>query len=168
MALTQLQENFVNEYLIDFNATRAAERAGYKGDENTLAVTGYRLLRIDKIAEAISARLQEKSMGPDEVLRRLGEQARAEYSAYIMAQGWVNLPQMIADGNAHLIKGIKETAHGKVIEFHDAQAALVQIGKHHKLFTEKVEHDLTDRAADSAAALIAAMRQGANSDGSGD
>jgi phage terminase small subunit len=139
VALSAKQKAFINEYLSDFNATRAAQRAGYGGDENTLAVTGSRLLRIDKVAEAIAARMQEKAMGADEVLRRLAEQARAEYSAYLTANGTVDFARLIADGKGHLVKGIKDTAQGRNIEFHDAQAALVQIGKHHKLFTDKVE-----------------------------
>jgi phage terminase small subunit len=143
MALSAKQKAFINEYLSDFNATRAAQRAGYGGDDNTLAVTGSRLLRIDKVAEAIAARMQEKAMGPDEVLRRLAEQARAEYSAYLTPDGAVDFARLIADGKGHLVKGIKDTAQGRNIEFHDAQAALVHIGKHHKLFTEKVEMEHT-------------------------
>jgi phage terminase small subunit len=139
VALSAKQKAFINEYLSDFNATRAAQRAGYGGDENTLAVTGSRLLRIDKVAEAIAARMQEKAMGADEVLRRLAEQARAEYSAYLTPDGTVDFARLIGDGKGHLVKGIKETVQGRNIEFHDAQAALVQIGKHHKLFTDKVE-----------------------------
>ena len=143
MALTQLQENFVNEYLIDFNATRAAQRAGYEGNDVTLASVGYENLRKPQIAETISQRLQEKAMGPDEVLMRLAEQARNEQGRYITEDGTVNVPALIADGKGHLIKGIKETQHGRNIEFYDAQAALVHIGKHHKLFTDNVEHSGT-------------------------
>lgn len=134
--LSGKQKAFVNHYLTDFNATRAAERAGYKGNDNTLAVTGYDLLRNPKIEEVISKRLSAQAMGPDEVLMRLGEQARNEHGKYISASGIVNLPQLIADGKGHLIKGIKETQYGKNVEFYDAQAALVHIGKHHGLFIE--------------------------------
>jgi hypothetical protein len=38
-----------------------------------------------------------------------------------------------------LIKGIKLTKQGTVIEFHDAMAALALIGRHHKLFTDNLD-----------------------------
>lgn len=140
MALRDKQAAFVNEYLIDFNATRAAQRAGYEGDENVLAVQGYRLLRNAKIAEAIQARLSERALTASEVIMRLGEQARNEHGKYVDKDGTVDLSKLIADGKSHLIKGIKETKYGKNIEFYDAQAALALLGKHHNIFKEETEH----------------------------
>lgn len=144
MALTQLQENFVNEYLIDFNATRAAQRAGYDGNDVTLASVGYENLRKPQIADAISERLKEKAMGADEVLMRLAEQARNEQGRYINERGGINLALLIADGKGHLIKGVKETKYGTDIEFYDAQAALVHIGKHHRIFADGPSGDAKD------------------------
>ncbi len=43
--LTGKQRAFVFEYVCDLNATRAAERAGYAGNENAWAVRGSMLLR---------------------------------------------------------------------------------------------------------------------------
>lgn len=135
MTLTGKRKVFVEAYLATWNASEAARQAEYAhpGSE------GHRLLKNAEIAAEIQRRVSERTMTADEVLIRLAEQARAEYSEYITNWGTVNVPHMIADGKGHLIKGIKETAHGRVVEFHDAQAALVHIGKHHKLFTEKVE-----------------------------
>lgn len=140
MALTPLQERFINEYLTDFNATRAAERAGYDGNDVTLASVGYENLRKPQIAEVISKRLTEVAMSPDEVLMRLAEQARAEQSRYLTVRG-VDMESLIRDGKGHLVKSVKHTQYGDNIEFHDSQAALVHIGKHHKLFTDSVEHN---------------------------
>lgn len=139
MALTNKQRLFVDEYFrCNFNASEAARRAGYS--EKTARSIGHENLTKPEIDAEIKRRVAEQTMGPDEVLIRLGEQARAEYSQYITAEGAVDLTSLIADGKAHLIKGIKETAHGRTIEFYDGQAALVQIGKHHQLFATKVEH----------------------------
>lgn len=134
MALTNKQRIFVNEYLTTWNASEAARRAGYS--EKTAGSIGHENLNKPEIDAEVKRRIADRTMGPDEVLIRLGEQARAEYSQYIGADGVVDLAQMIADGKAHLIKGIKETAHGKTIEFYDGQAALVHIGKHHKIFVD--------------------------------
>lgn len=53
MGLTAKQERFILEYLVDFNATQAAIRAGYA--ESGAHVEGHRLLRNPKIAERIAA-----------------------------------------------------------------------------------------------------------------
>jgi phage terminase small subunit len=49
--LTDRQERFVQEYLIDLNGTKAAIRAGYAPD--SAEVTASRLLRKAKVAEAV-------------------------------------------------------------------------------------------------------------------
>lgn len=134
MALNARQSAFVNEYLVDFNATRAAQRAGYQGSENTLAVTGYELLRNPKIREVLNPRLEANAMTPSELLMRLGEQARAEYSQYLLPEGAVDLARLIADGKAHLVKGIKHTRYGINVEFYDAHSARELIGKHLAFF----------------------------------
>jgi len=51
----------------------------------------------------------------------------------------VDIAAMERDGKKHLIKSIKPTQYGMAIEFHDAQAAKLQIGKYHKLFTDQSE-----------------------------
>lgn len=79
-------------------------------------------------------------MTADEVLVRLTEQARAEYSPYMTAYGTVDMQRLIEDGKAHLIKSISDTAYGKKVEFYDGQAALVHIAKHLGMFQERTEH----------------------------
>lgn len=102
-SLSSKQKEFVNQYLIDFNGTRAAERAGYSGDDNSLAVTAYGLLRNPKVAEIVSQRLQESAMSADEVLKRLAEQARSEHTAYIVTKPRLDIVQMAKDGLGELI-----------------------------------------------------------------
>jgi phage terminase small subunit len=182
MALSNKQRVFVAEYSIDFNATRAAERAGYKGNANVLAVTGYDLLRNPKIAEEIEKQISARCMTKSEVLVRLAEHARGDISDFteISADGLpsYNFRAAADSGKMRLIKKLKTKRKSYLegkgddqhlvtevdveIELYDAQAADALIGKHHKLFTDKIEHDLSDRAADSAAGLIAFMQQGAN------
>lgn len=155
MALSAKQQAFIHEYLLDFNATRAAERAGYRGNDNTLAVTGHDLIRNPKIAEAIQKRLQEKAMSADEVLMRLAEQARGDMGGYLSDDGEIDIAAMKAAKQTHLLRKVKRTvrtgesesggtwAETRVeVELHDAQSALNLIGRHHKLFTDKIEHDV--------------------------
>ena len=145
MTLSNKRRVFVEEYLRCWNASEAARRAGYA--ERSAHVQGARLLNNDKVKAEIERRLAELKMSTDEVLLRLAEQARAEYSAYINDNGTVDLARMLKDGKAHLIKGTKWDRHGNlVVEFHDAQAALVHIGRHLKLFTENINHNVTGNA----------------------
>jgi len=140
--LTGRQALFVEEYLQDFNATRAAERAGYAGDENALAVQGHRLLSYVKIKNLIHLRLQEAAMTADEVLARLAAIARSDHSKYLTKEGSVDFGRLIADEQGFLIKSIKDTKDGKYIEFYNAQRALETFAKHHGLLVER--HALVD------------------------
>ena len=57
--LTPKQQRFVEEYLIDLNATQAAIRAGYS--EKTADSIGLQLLRKTQVAEAIAGAQEVRS-----------------------------------------------------------------------------------------------------------
>ena len=72
-ALTEKQATFVQEYLIDLNATQAAVRAGYsKGSAARYAVE---LLNKNHVAEAIRTAMQERNrrveISQDRILEEL-------------------------------------------------------------------------------------------------
>lgn len=73
MALTPKQQAFVDEYLVDLNATQAAIRAGYSA--KTANEQGARLLAKASVAEAIASEMQKRSMRvqrtADDVMRDL-------------------------------------------------------------------------------------------------
>lgn len=75
MALTPKQQRFVDEYLIDLNATQAAERAGYKEPNKQ----GPRLLVNvgvqTAIAAATAARRARTKLSQDEVIDGLRHEA---------------------------------------------------------------------------------------------
>lgn len=75
MALTPKQRRFVEEYLLDLNATQAAIRAGYS--KRTAASQGERLLRNVEVAKALqkaqAARNKRTQVDADYVLSRLVE-----------------------------------------------------------------------------------------------
>lgn len=80
--LTDKQRAFVAAYLDSpdcrWNATRAAEKAGYSGSDAVLATVGSENLRKPKIRAAIEERMSELAMSADEVLLRLGSMAKGE------------------------------------------------------------------------------------------
>nr|DAK42649.1 MAG TPA: Terminase small subunit [Caudoviricetes sp.] len=73
--LTDKQKQFVEEYLVDLNATQAAIRAGYS--EQTGYSIGQRLLKKVEVQEAIqqaqNKRSERTQITQDEVIRRLIE-----------------------------------------------------------------------------------------------
>ena len=140
MALSAKHQQFVEEYLSCFNATRAYQAVYPSVGRLTAASNGYRLLRENpEVAEYVKLRLSEAAMSADEVLMRLAEQARGAHSEYIQEDGTIDIESMVKKGKAHLIKKISYTKGRKEYEFHDAQAALIQLGKHHKLFVDRQE-----------------------------
>lgn len=74
MALSNKRRVFIEEYLIDFNGTQAAIRAGYS--DKGARVTAHRLLTNANVQEAIEKRINELSMSADEVIVRLTNIAR--------------------------------------------------------------------------------------------
>ncbi len=80
MSLTQKQEQFAREYLIDLNATRAAIRAGYSS--RSAAEIGYENLRKPEIAALVASLIEERNerirVDSDWVLKQLVELAEAD------------------------------------------------------------------------------------------
>lgn len=126
---------FLIEYLVHGNATKAAETAGYANPSQQ----GSRLTRNKKILEAIDQYFHAQELSAAQVVARLSEQGRAAYAEFIGIDGTVDLARMDASGLMHLVKGVRPSKYGLVVEFHDAQTALVHVGRYHGLFTDKVE-----------------------------
>ncbi len=135
VALNNKRRIFIEEYLRTWNASEAARRAGYAHPGSQ----GHRLLKNVEIEAEIQRRLNELKMGADEVLIRLSGMARADISEFINDYGGIDWDKVRAQG--YLIKKIRHNrGKNSEIELHDAQSALQLIGKHHKLFTDRVEH----------------------------
>ena len=141
MALTGKRRLFVEHYIeAHCNGAEAARRAGYA--EKSAHVEANRLLKDEEVQAAISERVAAAAMGADEVLVRLAEQARGEIAAFINVKGraFLDLKAVQKAGKMHLVKGISYTKSGDpIIQTYDAQAALVQLGRHHKLFTDSLD-----------------------------
>ena len=94
--LTSKQARFVEEYLVDLNATSAAIRAGYS--EKTAATIGHENLRKPKIADAIRAgraKLSKRAqISQEDVLAGLHREATTQgkgssHSARVNAWVWI-------------------------------------------------------------------------------
>lgn len=81
-ALNARQQRFVEEYLVDLNATAAYRRAGYTATGNAAEVNAARLLRHAQVQIAIGAaqaqRVERTKVDADWVLARLSQEAVAD------------------------------------------------------------------------------------------
>ncbi len=109
--LTGKQLAFIDYYFIcDFNGTEAARRAGYKGEDATLAAVAYENLKKPHIAAEIRRRTKERGMAADEVIGRLSDQARGSMAHFLNFEGGrveIDLNQARELGALGLIKKMK-------------------------------------------------------------
>lgn len=140
--LTPKQEAFVEYYILRRNAKEAAVLAGYS--ENGAKQQGQYLLTTVNIQTAIQRRLKEKCLSADDVLGRLSDQAFASPEDFfdVTEDGGfkLNLKKAEERKKLHLIRKLSYNAQGQpTIELHDPHAALEDLGRFHKLFTDKNE-----------------------------
>ena len=112
MALTHKQERFVQEYLIDLNATQAAIRAGYS--EKSAHVTGHETLNkpyvASAIAEAQKSRADRTEINADWVLKRLHAEAVADLADIYDHNGSIRpIHEWPVIWRQGLIQGVKHT-----------------------------------------------------------
>lgn len=143
--LTDKQRMFILEYPKDFNATQAAIRAGYS--VKTARKIGSENLTKPDIRDGIEEYFKQHAMGSEEVLHRLAEIARSSIEDFIDFDGkgyQINFKKASEEGKLKIVKVIRPTREGLVVELEDRIKALELIGKNLKLFTDKVEHDISD------------------------
>lgn len=153
MGLSTKQLAFVEFYLTHWNATRAAIDAGYS--ERSARSIGSENLTKPDIQTAIQERLVELKMSADEVLTRLSGHARGSIAPFLRRTPLGDLRgfDLSDDQPLHLIHKVSLTTRTlkddvieekTALELYDAQAALALLGRHHKLFVDKVEHTGAD------------------------
>lgn len=156
MKLPPMQDRFVDEWLIDFNGTQAAIRAGYS--PKTAAAAAARLLRNVNIQAEIARRqkdLQRRTeISQDRVVKELARIAFADASDYACIEtltyenedGTVSPVQIVSpkdtgalsDDQRAAIAGIKQGANGIEIKLHDKIKALELLGRHIGMFNDKL------------------------------
>ena len=127
--LTPKQQRFVEEYLIDLNATQSAIRAGYS--EKTANEQGSRLLAnvsiSEAIAEAQNKRAERTEITQDYVLTNI----QKVIERCMQVQQVDNCLTQTEDG---------ELAQAFMFKEQGALKGLELLGKHLGMFKDKVEH----------------------------
>lgn len=168
MALTKKQQLFVDEYLIDLNATQAAKRAGYS-EKNSFKI-GSELLQKTTVSEAIQRRMKDRrartEITQDKVLLELSRIAFANGSDYAKVVEKTRIVEITDSAGKvvdekeikykgvdvtetseldpeklHAIAGIKTTNTGIEVKLHDKLKALELIGEHLGMFAKKLNVD---------------------------
>ena len=153
--LSPKQQRFVEEFLIDLNATQAAIRAGYS--EKTAAAIGCENLTKPEIAAAIAASQAARSarteITADTVLREFGKIGRSDVRKLFTELGALKAIHHLDDDTAAAIASIEvvtrripgaDDAPAEVEYVHkirtcDKVAALTQLGRHLGMFLDRTE-----------------------------
>ena len=147
MALTPKQQAFINEYMIDLNSTASAIRAGYSArnaDKIGPELLGKTRVR-EAIQQAMDARSKRTGITADKVLNEIASIAYDDISNYLDFESGDlgEIKVKIKDSKTIDTKNISEISIGKDGQFkfklYCRDTALTQLGKHLKLFTEKIE-----------------------------
>ena len=142
--MTKKQKRFVEEYLIDLNATQAAIRAGYS--PHTAKDIGCENLAKPNIAAAISQAMAERSrrtgINQDRVLQELARIGFAKITDIVDPETAKIRPDA-SDDDLACIQSIKikpnEFGTEREVKLYDKKSALVDLGKHLGLFKDKLE-----------------------------
>lgn len=176
--LTPRQARFVEEYLVDLNATQAAIRAGYRA--STAEQQGYQLLHKTSVQIAIqkrqSARSQRTQIDQDYVLRRLAEIDAMDVLDILNddmsvkpVAAWPKIWRQFISGFdvAEMFEGAGDeralVGVMKKIRWPDKLKNLELLGKHISIgaFRDRVEVDAGDNLV---AAILAARKRSGNAD----
>lgn len=142
--MTKKQKRFVEEYLIDLNATQAAIRAGYS--PATAKEIGCENLTKPNISAAISQAMAERSrrtgINQDRVLQELARIGFAKITD-VVDPDTARIRSDASDDDLACIQSIKikpnEFGTEREVKLYDKKSALVDIGKHLGLFKDKME-----------------------------
>ncbi len=145
--LTEKQQRFVDEYLIDLNATQAAIRAGYSA--KTADVQGSRMLGNVKvqqaIAEAMAKRSKRTGVNQDRVVLELAKIAFVKMTDIVDSEGRIR--SNATDDDLSCIESIKykesDNEYGGSVErevkISSKLKALELLGKHLGMWNDKLD-----------------------------
>jgi phage terminase small subunit len=149
--LNEKQRRFVDEYLIDLNATQAAVRAGYSA--KTADVQGSRMLGNVKVQQAIAEQMAERSkrtgINQDRVVLELAKIALVKMTDIVDDEGRIRSDA--AEDDLACIESVKykssESDTGSSVEREVKVAsklkALELLGKHLGMWNDKLDVNIT-------------------------
>ena len=142
--MTDKQKRFVDEYLIDLNATQAAIRAGYKPD-NAQQMGSENLSKpviSSAIAKAMAERSKRTGINQDRVIRELARIGFAKITDIVDPET-AKIRENASEDDLACIQAIKikpnEVGTEREVKLYDKKSALVDLGKHLGMFKDRMD-----------------------------
>lgn len=143
--LTPKQKRFVEEYLVDLNATQAATRAGYSG-KTARQMGAENLSKPDiqaALRDAMEARSRRTEVTADAVISELAAIAFANMSDYldwgpngVALRGKAELTRNQCAALAEISETLTKSGATRRIKLYDKISALEKLGRHLGLFRD--------------------------------
>ena len=151
--LTDKQQRFCDEYLIDLNATQAAIRAGYKRSEYT-DTNANKILENTRVAEEIEKRMAERSrrtgINQDRVILELARIAFVNPQnvidpddASVRVDATEDDLACIQSVKVKTMDSEKGSSTEREVRLADKMRALELLGKHLGMFKDNIKLDVT-------------------------
>lgn len=142
--MTPKRKRFIQEYLVDLNATQAYIRAGFTASTRHTAESGASMLmRNYEVSSEITALLEERGertkLTADRVLLEIERLAKVDPTAFAKVKKLSDLAKLSPDLRRAVV-GWSWDKRGNLVLKLAKERALEMLGRHHKLFTEVVEH----------------------------
>ena len=148
-ALSMLRQRFVEEYMVDFNVSNAALRAGVN------AVTGRKWMKVPEVHLAISARMREirhrTDVTQDRIVAQMARVAFGDIRNLFDANGNLKPIHELSEDESAMIEALDvvegKTDKGNVllqtkkIKLASKLAYLERLGRYRGLFNDKIEID---------------------------
>ena len=149
--LTDKQKKFVEEYLIDLNATQACIRAGYS--PKYADREGHKLVENSRVSEAISNAMAERSrrtgINQDRIVQELARIAFVKITDVVDSDGEINTNA--SDDDLACIESYKvedsDSVNGssskREVKLASKIKALELLGKHVGMWNDKIQVDVS-------------------------
>lgn len=149
--LTDKQKKFVEEYLIDLNATQACIRAGYS--PKYADREGHKLVENSRVSEAIAESMAERSrrtgINQDRIVQELARIAFVKITDVVDADGEINTNA--SDDDLACIESYKvedsDSVNGssskREVKLASKIKALELLGKHVGMWNDKIQVDVS-------------------------
>lgn len=157
--LTPKQQQFVDEYLIDLNATQAAIRAGYS-IKNADKISS-QLMGKTRVKEAIKKRMEDRQnrtkVTADRVLKEYAKIAFCDTRMFFNENGTLRPVSEWTEEMAACVGGLdvietgggsESTAILKKVKLIDRRGALDSLARHLGMFKDKVEIEINEPLAE--------------------
>lgn len=140
-------KNFVKEYIIDFNETRAYAKAFAREKDPASNASASRLLRDVNIRKVIQYEIAKKfdnvDLTAEEVLNKLKQMMRSTFEDIVEWKGnkmVIKDSSELSEAQKWLVSEVSETKEGLKVKLVSKEKAIEFLMKYFGLLTEKIEH----------------------------